>query len=158
MFLIQVLVLQPKAGNYDLVIGQNGAASTLGGVTLSEATLSDGSKQYLSMSGDTTGLRILVNGSVSSAKVYFMVKSLASKLSDYIKDVVSSTGELSKGKDRATTLISEYNDMKADLDARVVSMRDRYMTQFSAMEAAVSGFNKTGEFLTGFIDLMKPKD
>ena len=48
--------------------------------------------------------------------------------------------------------------MKADLDARVVSMRDRYMTQFSAMEAAVSGFNKTGEFLTGFIDSMKPKD
>ena len=150
-------VLQPKAGNYDLVIGQNGAASTLGGVTLSEATLSDGSKQYLSTSGDTTGLRILVNGAVSSAKVYYG-QSLASKLSDYIKDVVSSTGELSKGKDRATTLISEYNDMKADLDARVVSMRDRYMTQFSAMEAAVSGFNKTGEFLTGFIDSMKPKD
>ena len=140
-----------------MVIGQNGAASTLGGVTLSEATLSDGSKQYLSTSGDTTGLRILVNGSVSSAKVYYG-QSLASKLSDYIKDVVSSTGELSKGKDRATTLISEYNDMKADLDARVVSMRDRYMTQFSAMEAAVSGFNKTGEFLTGFIDSMKPKD
>ena len=44
------------------------------------------------------------------------------------------------------------------MDARVESIRERYMKQFSAMEAAVSGFNKTGQFLTGFIDSMKPKD
>ncbi len=72
--------------------------------------------------------------------------------------MVSSTGDLEKSKSRASSLISEYNENKANLDARVESIRERYMQQFSAMEAAVSGFNKTGEFLTGFIDAMKPKD
>ena len=47
------------------------------------------------------------------------------------------------------SLISEYNEDKANLDAKIISMRDRYMQQFSAMEA-VSGFNKTGEFLTAY--------
>ena len=32
------------------------------------------------------------------------------------------------------------------------------MGQFSAMETAVTGFKKTGEFLTGFMNSMKPKD
>ena len=32
------------------------------------------------------------------------------------------------------------------------------MSQFSAMESAVTGFKKTGEFLTGFIDSLNPKD
>ena len=150
-------VLIPKAGSYSFVTGADGASSTLGGVDLSEATLADGSKQYTAVSGDAKGLRLQVNGSVSSATVFYG-QSLADKLSEFVKDVISSTGVLEKSKSRASSLISEYNENKADLDTKITSMRDRYMQQFSAMEAAVSGFNKTGEFLTGFIDSMKPKD
>ena len=72
--------------------------------------------------------------------------------------MVSATGDLEKSKSRANALISEYNEDKAAMNAKVESIRDRYMMQFSAMEAAVSGFNKTGEFLTGFIDSMKSND
>ena len=32
------------------------------------------------------------------------------------------------------------------------------MIQFSAMETAVTSFKKTGEFLTGFIDALNPKN
>jgi flagellar capping protein FliD len=88
----------------------------------------------------------------------FYGQSLADKLSSFIEDMVSATGDLEKSKSRASSLISEYNEDKANLDTKVESIRERYMQQFSAMEAAVSGFNKTGEFLTGFIDSMKPKD
>ena len=69
--------------------------------------------------------------------------------------MVSATGDLSKSR---ANVNSDYNEDKAIMDGKVESMRERYMKQFSAMEAAVSGFNKTGEFLTGFIDSMKPKD
>ena len=79
-----------------------------------------------------------------------------SKLTDYINEVVSSTGVLASSKTKANTSISEFNEDKADLDAKIESIRDRYMTQFSAMEAAVTGFKKTGEFLTGFIDALSP--
>lgn len=150
-------VLIPKAGSYSFIAGSSGASATLGGVELSESTLSDGSKQYTSISGDAKGLRLSVSGSVTSATVFFG-QSLSDKLSEFIEDVISSTGVLEKSKSQATSLISEYNEDKADLDAKITSIRDRYMQQFSAMETAVSGFNKTGEFLTGFIDSMKPKD
>ena len=147
-------VLIPTPGAYDFIVGDDGTA-TLGGVSLSESTLSDGTKQYMSISGDTKGLKLNVSGSVSSATVYFG-QSLADKLTTFIEDIVSATGDLEKSKSRANSLISEYNENKAAMEAKVESIRARYMSQFSAMEAAVSGFNKTGEFLTGFIDSMKP--
>ena len=40
----------------------------------------------------------------------------------------------------------------------VIKDKSRYMSQFSAMESAVTGFKKTGEFLTGFIESLNPKD
>lgn len=149
-------VLIPTAGSYNFVQGENGEDSTLNGVVLSEATLADGTKQYTSISGDTKGLKLTVNGSVSSATVFYG-QSLADKLSDYIENVISATGDLEKSKTRATTSISDFNQDQADLEERIESIRERYIIQFSAMESAVSGFNKTGEFLTGFIDSMKPK-
>ncbi len=149
-------VLIPTAGSYNFIANDDGSA-TLGGVALNEATLADGTKQYISTTGDTKGLKLSVTGTVSSATVYYG-QSLADKLVSYIEDVISATGNLEKSKFRATSLISEYNEDKASMEAKVESIRERYMQQFSAMEAAVSGFNKTGEFLTGFIDSMKPKD
>ena len=149
-------VLIPKAGAYDFVVNDDGSA-TLGGISLNESTLSDGTKQYISTSGDTKGLKLSVSGTVNSATVYYG-QSLADRLVSYIEELLGATGDLEKSKSRATSLISEYNEDKAVMDARVESIRERYMKQFSAMEAAVSGFNKTGQFLTGFIDSMKPKD
>ena len=149
-------VLIPKAGSYDFVTNDDGSA-TLGGVSLIGSTLADGTKEYMSTSGDTKGLKLSVSGNVSSATVFYG-QSLSDKLISYIEDIVSATGDLEKSKSRASTLISEYNENKAKMDAKVESIRERYMQQFSAMESAVSGFNKTGEFLTGFIDSMKPKD
>ena len=149
-------ILVPKAGSYNFVSNDDGSA-TLGGTALSASTLSDGTKQYLSTTGDTKGLKLTVSGDVSTATVFYG-QSLADKLLSFIEDMVSATGDLEKSKSRASSLISEYNEDKANLDTKVESIRERYMQQFSAMEAAVSGFNKTGEFLTGFIDSMKPKD
>ena len=148
-------VLIPKAGAYNFVSNNDGTA-TLGGISLSGSTLADGTQQYISTSGDTKGLKLTVSGNVSSATVYYG-QSLADKLISYIEDIVSATGDLEKSKTRASSLISEYNENKATMDAKVESMRERYMQQFSAMEAAVSGFNKTGEFLTGFIELDETK-
>ena len=149
-------ILIPNAGAYNFVSNDDGTA-TLGGTLLSGSTLADGTKQYISTTGDTKGLKLTVSGTVNSATVFYG-QSLSDKLISYIEDMVSATGDLEKSKTRASSLISEYNENKATMDAKVESMRERYMQQFSAMEAAVSGFNKTGEFLTGFIDSMKPKD
>ena len=86
----------------------------LNGVALSEATLADGTKQYTSISGDTKGLKLTVNGSISSATVFYG-QSLADKLSDYIENVISATGDLEKSK-KSTTSISDFNQDQADLE------------------------------------------
>ena len=148
-------ILQPKGGVYSFVGESNGGSASLNGVSLSGSTLSDGSKKYTAISGDGIGLRIEVPSTVSSATIYYG-ESFFSKLESYLKDVVSSTGVLAKSELKASDSISEYKEDKADLEARIESIRQRYMSQFAAMESAVTGFKKTGEFLTGFIDSLSP--
>ena len=58
-------VLIPKSGSYNFVSNNDGTA-TLGGVSLSASTLADGTKQYISTTGDTRGLKLTVSGDVSS--------------------------------------------------------------------------------------------
>ena len=148
-------ILQPKGGVYNFVGEAGGNAATLNGVALTGSTLADGTKKYTAISGDGTGLRLAVSGSVSSATVYYG-ESFFSKLESYVKDLVSSTGVLAKSEAQATTSISEFNEDKVDLEAKIEAIRQRYMSQFAAMESAVTGFKKTGEFLTGFIDSLSP--
>ena len=81
-----------------------------------------------------------------------------SKINAYIKEVTSSVGILATSATKAGTTISEYTEDQADLDEKIAKMTERYMSQFSAMESAVTGFKKTGEFLTGFIESLNPKD
>ena len=148
-------ILQPKGGIYNFVGESGGNAATLNGVALTGSTLADGTKKYTAISGDGTGLRFEVSGSVSSATVYYG-ESFFSKLESYVKDLVSSTGVLAKSEAQASTSISEFNEDKVDLEAKIEAIRQRYMSQFAAMESAVTGFKKTGEFLTGFIDSLSP--
>ena len=81
-----------------------------------------------------------------------------SKLSSYIKELTGPIGTLAKSTTQASATISDFNDEQANLEEKIAAMTDRYMNQFAAMETAVTGFKKTGEFLTGFIDSLNPKD
>ena len=148
-------ILQPKGGVYNFVGESGGNPATLNGVALSGSTLTDGTSIYTATTGDGMGLRFQVSGSVSSSTVFYG-ESFFSKLESYVKEVVSSTGVLAKSEVQASTSISEFNEDKVDLEAKIEAIRQRYMTQFSAMESAVTGFKKTGEFLTGFIDSLSP--
>ena len=148
-------ILQPKGGVYNFVGESNGSSATLDGIAMDGSTLADGTTKYTATSGDVIGLRLEVSGSVSSASVYYG-ESFFSKLESYVKELVSSTGTLAKSENKASTSISEYNEDKVDLEERIEAIRMRYMAQFSAMESAVTGFKKTGEFLTGFIDSLTP--
>ena len=150
-------ILQPKGGVYNFVESStDGSNGTLSGVGLTGSAV-DGIRDYAAVTGDTAGLRISSSGSAQSATVYYG-QSFLSKLSIYIEDLTSAVGTLAKSTTQANTSISEYTEDKASLDEKILAMTDRYMSQFSAMESAVTGFKKTGEFLTGFIESMNPKD
>ena len=147
-------ILKPKGGIYDFV---GGTDATLGGASISGGILSDGSYRYSGVSGDISGLKLEMPGTVTSAKIYYG-ESFLSKLTDYLDDVTSPLGSLSKGKLDANSSISEYNEERLKIEDKIASLTDRYTTQFAAMESAVTSFKKTGEFLTGFIDSLNQND
>ena len=151
-------VLQPAGGVYNFVESStDGDNASLGGISLVGNTSSGGTRSYAGVSGDISGLRVEATGSAQSATIYYG-QSFLSKLTDYLEDVISPVGTLAKSSAQANSSISEYTEDQAKLDEKIASMTERYMSQFSAMESAVTGFKKTGEFLTGFIDSLKPKD
>ena len=118
-------ILQPKGGVYSFV-GEDGENSaTLDGIALSGSTLADGTKKYTATSGNVTGLRLSVSGTVTSANVYYG-ESFFSKLESYVKDLVSSTGVLAKSENQANSSISEFNDDRADLEEKIEAIR-RYI-------------------------------
>ena len=150
-------ILQPVGGVYNFAeTATDGQNASLGGVALTGSEAS-GTRSYAAVSGDTAGLRLTSTGSAQSATIYYG-ESFLSKLASYIKGVTGPLGTLASSTTDANSTISDFTDEKTALDEKIEAMRERYMGQFSAMEAAVTGFKKTGEFLTGFIDSMKPND
>ena len=150
-------ILQPEGGVYDFSESSvDGNNASLGGVSLSGGE-SNGIRDYAAVTGDTAGLRLQASGSAQTATIYYG-ESFLSKLSSYIKELTGPIGTLAKSTTQASATISDFNDEQANLEEKIAAMTDRYMNQFAAMETAVTGFKKTGEFLTGFIDSLKPKD
>ena len=150
-------ILQPKGGIYSFSeTSADGENASLSGVALSGG-VSNGIRGYAAVSGDSAGLRLQASGSAQNASIYYG-QSFLSKLSSYIKDLTGPVGTLAQSTTKATATISDFNDEQANLDEKIAAMTDRYMGQFAAMETAVTGFKKTGEFLTGFIDSLNPKD
>jgi flagellar hook-associated protein 2 len=148
-------ILQPKGGVYSFVENStDGTNATLGGTSLAGGA-ANGLRSYAGVSGDISGLRISTLGSAQSASIYYG-QSFLSKLTDYIGDLTSPVGTLATSTTKASSSIAEFNEDRDKLDERITSLTDRYVTQFSAMESAVTSFKKTGEFLTGFIDSLNP--
>ena len=150
-------VLKPKGGIYDFVAGANGENATINGSSISGGAIEGGKYRYAGVSGDIAGLKLEATGLVTSARVYFG-ESFLSKLTTYLDDVTSPVGTLAKSTTKANSSITEFNEEMVKIDDRIVSLTDRYMTQFAAMESAVTSFKKTGEFLTGFIDSLNQND
>jgi flagellar hook-associated protein 2 len=150
-------VLRPAGGVYDFVAASNGSDATLNGSSISGGDIGDGTHKYAAITGDLAGIKIEVPSTVSSAKIYYG-ESFLSKLTDYLDDVTSPVGTLADSTSKANSSISEYNEERVKIDDRIASLTDRYMTQFAAMESAVTSFKKTGEFLTGFIDSLNQND
>ena len=150
-------ILQPEGGVYNFSESSvDGNNASLDGVSLSGGA-SNGIRNYAAVTGDTAGLRLKASGSAQTATIYYG-ESFLSKLSSYIKELTGPIGTLAKSTTQASATISDFNDEQANLEEKIAAMTDRYMNQFAAMETAVTGFKKTGEFLTGFIDSFNPKD
>jgi flagellar hook-associated protein 2 len=158
----------PDVGSYDFSYTHDSAGGT--------ATLTNGDQSPLAMvksekdgvytfqsaatdtSDPTYGIRVTVlDPTGTTAKVRYGV-SLLDTIKAYTTDLLGFANALDNKvtlADREVELqadITEADATLAEIEAKVTELTDRYNTQFSAMEAAVTGLNATGEYMETLFD------
>ena len=158
----------PDVGSYDFSYTHDSAGGT--------ATLTNGDQSPIAMvksekdgvytfqsaatdtSDPTYGIQVTVlDPTGTTAKVRYGV-SLLDTIKAYTTDLLGFANALDNKvtlADREVELqadITEADATLAEIEAKVTELTDRYNTQFSAMEAAVTGLNATGEYMETLFD------
>jgi flagellar hook-associated protein 2 len=153
----------PDAGSYNFAYTDNssGGTATLNGVAMSlsiKNTISTFQSAATDSSDPTYGIQITVlDRSGTTANVRYGV-SLLDSIKAYADDLLGVANAVDNKltlADREVELradITEADATLAEIEAKVTELTDRYNTQFAAMEAAVTGFNATGEYMETLFD------
>jgi len=147
-----------------ITVGTTGNGITTTGVTgsatLDSIAMSADStnKTFTVLSGDAAGMKVNYSGLGENSLVFYG-QSLIEKFTSFLDDALSVTnGQISK---RETTINQEVTDQSAllvDLNKQMENLRSRYISQFTAMEQAVTSLKSTGEYLTNLLDAMNKDD
>ena len=153
----------PDAGSYNFAYTDNssGGTATLNGVAMSlsiKNTISTFQSAATDTSDPTYGIQITVlDRSGTTANVRYGV-SLLDSIKAYADELLGFANAVDNKltlADREVELqadITEADATLAEIEAKVTELTDRYNTQFAAMEAAVTGFNATGEYMETLFD------
>ena len=145
--------VEPKAGVY--IYAQSGSppAATIDGSATGISTYNAANTFFTSTQTNTAGLKITPSSTaaISGAKI-FVGTSILDQLSTYINNITASSGDLATRESTLGNQLSDYEVELADIEAKTDGIRDRYMSQFAAMESAVTSLKGTGDYLTNMID------
>lgn len=131
-------------GNYDFVI--SGSSATIDGDSM---TLADG--RYSVSTGNASGLSITLDGSGASTTVR-LGRSLLEKLESFASTNLAFGNDIDERISDYSEDISDYTKALSDFGKQMDSLRDQYVTQFAAMDAAVASLNRTKESLDMMMD------
>ena len=140
----------PTPGTYSYI--SDGSSATLNAFSMTAKTDSSGNSYFLSNSNavDTRGIKITESQTVSNAFVFYG-KSLVDTMSEYLENTLKTSGDLSKAQSSAGNSIADFNIDLSDIDDRAANLTERYKSQFSAMESAVTSLKSTGDYLTNMM-------
>ncbi len=101
----------------------------------------------------STGAKgIWVKADGNHTSTLYVGKSLFDTINEFGDTVLISDGDIDKRVKRYSEDISDQKDQLTSLETRMENERARYMSQFTAMESAVSGFKETQSLLTNMMD------
>ena len=145
--------IEPKAGVYVYAQSGDPPAATIDGSATGISTYSDSAKFFTSTQSNTAGLKITpsTEAAISGAKI-FVGTSILDQLSIYVDSITASSGDLSTRDNTLSSQLSDFEIELEDIEAKTDGIRDRYMSQFSAMESAVTSLKGTGDYLTNMIE------
>ncbi|MDG2473955.1 MAG: flagellar filament capping protein FliD [Paracoccaceae bacterium] len=146
--------VEPIAGVYTYVQSTGSPPSaTIDGSGTGISTYSDAAPYFTSTQTNTSGLKITpsTTGNISSVNI-FVGTSILDQLTTYIDVIMASTGDLSTRESTLGSQLTDYQIELEDIEAKTDGIRDRYMSQFPAMETAVTSLKSTGDYLTNMIE------
>ena len=140
--------VEPTAGVYAYVQSTGSPpTATIDGSGTGISTYSAVAPFFTSTQTNTSGLKITpsTTGDISSTNI-FVGTSILDQLSSYIDTIMASSGDLSTRESTLGSQLTDYQIELEDIEAKTDGIRDRYMSQFSAMETAVTSLKSTGDY------------
>lgn len=84
-------------------------------------------------------------------------RGIAGDMTALIENLLKTTGSVSTAIQSASDKLSTYEDDLASLDTRMEQIKERYLTQFTAMQRIVDQMQSTGDYLKNQFDAMNNK-
>ena len=110
--------------------------------------------QFSIASGNANGLTIEVAGGGTNTTV-FMGQSLLDKVSAFVTDTLAFGNDIDERITNYNQDISEYSTQLSDFQTQIDALREKYVNQFAAMDAAIASLNGTKESLNMMMDSWK---
>ena len=98
---------------------------------------------------NTSGIKISELQSVSAATIFYG-RSLVQELDEFLESSLKSSGLINSGKLEINSKLNEFNLDLLDVDEKVSMLTERYRSQFTAMEQAVTSLKSTGDYMENF--------
>ena len=132
---------------------------TLDGRNMSSVTDNEGNSFFVSdgLAENTAGIKITELQSVTGATVFYG-RSLVDELDQFLENTLKSTGLISSGETEINSKLDEFNSNLLDIDDRVSILTDRYRSQFTAMEQAVTSLKSTGDYMENLLNAWNKDD
>ena len=137
-------------GIYEFAL--SGGAATLedSGGTIENMSAGTNRYGYAGATIGATGLLLDTSKTTANTNVY-MGRSIMQTLSKYIDDVLMLNGDIDEKINNIEDDVDSLVEEQEALDQQIANQRAIYVQKFTAMQTAVSSFNKTGEFLDNLI-------
>ena len=145
--------IDPTAGVYVYAQDSTPTAS-IDGSSSGLSTYNAASAPFFTSSQTATaGLKITpsTTAAISNANI-FVGTSILDQITTYIDSVLASSGDLSTRESNLNNQLTDYQIELEDIESKTAGIRERYMSQFSAMESAVTSLKGTGDYLTNMIE------
>ncbi len=137
-------------GTYSFRRDATTGQATFDGRPLAGVDLGDGRTAFAATAGRAAGMILTAGSGVTEGTVGYG-RSLVSLLGDLLSGATGRDGALATATTRYTRTAQEAEDSLAQVADRAAALRDIYAVRFSAMEAAVSRFHSTSNYLDSLV-------
>lgn len=140
-----------RPGVYNFVRDAGTGVATLDDTQMLGLSVSPGSRRFVLFQGNLSGIQLDVPDGVDEAEVRYG-RSFLSSLESLLDTALSSgANSLSERETQLTERLTDTTTQIEELEARQVTLEQRYLSRFTAMETAIAGLRSTGAYLTNLV-------